>query len=102
MPVSTGTFFDAGDELAQPLRQRHSAALDADQRQVFAAIALLDDLVGQAHQGSLNLGGGHQPALDAQGGLVWHFAHRFSLAACLSTDDTRLRGQWSKFWRNET
>ena len=62
-----GTLLDAGDQLAQPFRQRNSAALDADQGQVFAAVALLNDLVGQAHQRALNLRGGHQPALHCAG-----------------------------------
>ena len=56
--------------MRQPFRQRHSAALDADQHQAFAAVALFHDLVGQAYQGALDLRGGHQPALDAQGWLV--------------------------------
>src|SRR5271157_3744734 len=37
---------DAGNESAQPLGQRNAAALDAYQRQVFAAIALFNNLVG--------------------------------------------------------
>ena len=79
-----GALLDAGDQLAQPLGQRNAAALDADQRQVFAAVALLNNLVGQAHQGTLDLRGGHQPALDAQAGMVWLFAHGFSRGAVLS------------------
>ena len=75
---------DAGDQLAQPLGQRNAAALDADQRQVFAAVALFNNLVGQAHQGALDLRGGHQPALDAQGGCLrfrsWVLSRRLSLA----------------------
>ena len=70
-----GALFDAGDQLAQPLGQRNAAALDAHQRQVFAAVALFHDLVGQAHQGALNLRGGHQPALHSQAGLAFRFAH---------------------------
>ena len=61
--------------LAQPLGQRNAAALDADQRQVVAAVALFNNLVGQAHQGALDLRGGHQPALHAQAGFVLGFAH---------------------------
>ena len=67
--------------MPEPLRQGNSAALDADQGQVFAAVALLDDLVGQAHQGALDLGGGHQPAFQAQAGSVLGFAHVCSLEA---------------------
>src|SRR6476661_2919140 len=54
-----GTFLDAADEFSQSLGQRHPAAFDTDEGQVFASIALFDDLVCKAHQGSLNLGGGH-------------------------------------------
>jgi hypothetical protein len=53
------TFLDAPDEFSQSLRERHSAALDTDERQVFASIALFDDLMREPHQGSLNLGRGH-------------------------------------------
>ena len=76
-----GALFDAGDELAQAFGQRNAAALDADQRQVFAAVALLDNFVGQAHQGALNLRGGHQPALHTQGRYSCFFAHKLSRAA---------------------
>jgi len=69
---------DVGDEFAEALSERNSAALDADQGEVFAAVALLDDFVGKAHQGALNLRGGHQPALDAEGRSRCLFAHRLS------------------------
>ena len=59
MPVSTVRFSMPADEFSQSLRERHSAALDTDERQVFASIALFDDLVREAHQGSLNLGRRH-------------------------------------------
>ena len=68
-------FLDSGDQLAQPLGQRNAAPLDADQGQVGAAIALFNNLVGQAHQRALDLGGGHQPALDAQEWFAISFAH---------------------------
>ena len=70
-----GALLNAGDQLAEPLGQRNAAALDADQGQVFAAVAFLNDLVGQAHQCTLDLRGGHQPALQTQVGVVLGFAH---------------------------
>jgi hypothetical protein len=73
--VSTGPLFDSGDQLAQPLGQRNAAALDADQSKVVAAVAFLNNLVRQAHQGALNLRGGHQPPFDAEVGLACSFAH---------------------------
>ena len=83
---------DAGDQFAQPLGQRNSAALDADQRQVLAAVALFNDLVGQAHQSALDLRGGHQPAFDAQGGVSLVLRSWSLFPACLSQDDTRAAG----------
>src|SRR3569833_3925659 len=41
-----GALFDAGDELAKALGEGDSAALEADQGQVLAAVAFLVDLVG--------------------------------------------------------
>ena len=70
-----GPLFDAGDQLAQPFRQRNAAALDPHQGQILAAVALFHDLVGQAHQGALNLRGRHQPALHSQAGVGFRFAH---------------------------
>src|SRR5208282_1119138 len=43
--------------------------------QILAAVAFLYDLVGQAHQGALNLRGRHQPALHSQAGVAFRFAH---------------------------
>ena len=71
--------FDARDQLAQSLGQRYAAALDADQRKIFASIALLDNFVSQTHQGALDLRGRHQSALGAQSGLILGFAHGSSL-----------------------
>jgi hypothetical protein len=50
-----GMFLNPGDELAQSLGQWDPASLDPHQRQVSASVALLHNLVGQAHQRTLNL-----------------------------------------------
>src|SRR5271165_2251371 len=44
-----GMLLDAGDQLAEPLGQGNAPPLDSYQRQVFAAVALFNNLVGQAH-----------------------------------------------------
>ena len=49
-------FFDASQDLGQPLRQRHAAAHDADQSEVGDAIVFFDDLVRQPDQGALDFG----------------------------------------------
>ena len=82
-PGLNGVLLDSGDKLRQPFRQWNSAALDADQHQALAAVALLHNFVGQPYQGALNLRRGHQPALDAQGWFRLRFAHRCSLAVSL-------------------
>ena len=74
-----GALFDSGDQSSQPFGQRDAAALDAHQRQVFTSIAFFNDLVSQAHQRTLDLRGGHQPALHAQAGTVFGLAHGLSL-----------------------
>ena len=57
---------DAAQDLGQPLRQRYSATLDADETEVGDAIVLLDNLVRQANQGALDFGGGKDLRFLAQ------------------------------------
>lgn len=89
-PGFDGALFDVGDQFAEALGERSPAALDADQGQVFAAVAFFDNFVGEAHQGALNLGGGHQPALDAQGGCSCGLGHMLS---CRMIEGCSGRGQ---------
>ena len=49
-------FFDASQDLRQPLRQRHAAPHDADQSEVGDAIVFFDDLMRQPNQGALDFG----------------------------------------------
>ena len=49
-----GGFFDASQNLCQPLRQRHTAPHDADQSKVGDAIVLFDNLMRQPDQGALD------------------------------------------------
>ena len=44
----------------QALGERHTATLDAHQGNVLAAVILLDNFVGQANEGALDLGSRHQ------------------------------------------
>ena len=99
-PVSTVRFLDAGTA-CQPLRQRNAAALDADQDQVCAAIALFNNLVARrtnvrsTSEADINLP-------DAQG-----FAFTRSLIfSCLAvaaslSQDGRGFGRASKLWRTK-
>src|SRR5581483_7826116 len=87
------SLFDGRDELAEPLGERNSAALDADEGQVGAAVALFHDFVGQPHQRALDLGGRHQPAFDPQASHIFCLAHgcfcSSLMIAVLLPDDTR-------------
>jgi len=64
-----GGLLDGLDELGEALGERHAAALDADEAEVGAAVVALDDLVGEANEGALDLGGGHEAALLAKAGI---------------------------------
>jgi len=61
-----GVLLNLGDEGCEALRKGDAAALDADEAKIFAAVVLLDDLVGQADEGSFDLGGRHEAALLAE------------------------------------
>ena len=47
--------FDTVNHRGQPFGQRNTAPLHANQAEVFSAIVLLDNLVGKANEGPLNL-----------------------------------------------
>jgi len=68
-------------EISLPTFRQGTRALDAHQRQALAAVALFNNLVGQAHQRALNLRGRHQSAFQAQTRFVFGFAHGRFLAA---------------------
>ncbi len=51
---------DAAHGASNALGQRNAAAADADQRQAARAAAFFDDLVGEALQGAVDFGRGHQ------------------------------------------
>ena len=53
---------------ADALGEGDAAALDADEAEIFAAVVLFDDLVGETDEGSLDLGGGHEAAFFAEPG----------------------------------
>src|SRR5579862_7782088 len=46
---------DAAHGLGDALGQRHAAAADTDQREMLGATAFLDDLMGEAAQGAVDL-----------------------------------------------
>jgi hypothetical protein len=59
-------FLDGADERAEALCDGHATPLDPDQADGFRAIVFFDNLMREANQGALNLGGGHDPPFLAQ------------------------------------
>src|SRR5579875_1451897 len=53
-----GVVFDGGDDFGEPLGEGNAAALDADEAEVGGAVVALDDFVGEADEGAIDLGGG--------------------------------------------
>ncbi len=51
---------DAAHGVGDAFGERNAAAADADEREMARAAAFLDDLVSEALQGAVDLGGGHQ------------------------------------------
>src|SRR5208282_996081 len=63
---------DTAHGLRYALCQRYAAATDADQGEMLGAATLLDNLMGQASQGAVDLRGGHQLGFfdDAHGRVI--------------------------------
>ena len=61
-----GVFFDGGEEDGEALGERDAAAFDADETDVGDAFVAFDDLMGEADEGSFDLGRGHEAAFFAE------------------------------------
>src|SRR6185437_15467514 len=71
-----GLALDGLDELADTLRERNAAALNADEADVGRAIVALDDLMRETDEGALDLRRGHEAALLAEAGRACGFGVR--------------------------
>ena len=60
MPTGMVRCFQRFDLLRQPLRQRHAAAADADERQLVQVSGALQNFVRQADQRPVDFRGAHQ------------------------------------------
>src|SRR3954465_7198657 len=54
------------NDLCQPIGDRNTAPLDADEHKIVYAVVLLDDLVGKTHQGAFDLRSRHELRFLAQ------------------------------------
>jgi hypothetical protein len=61
-----GGLFNGLDKLGEALGEGNATALDADESEVGAAVVALDNFMGEANEGALDLGGGHEAALLAE------------------------------------
>lgn len=52
---AVGAALGAGDELGEAAGERHAAVRDAEQDEVLGAVVALEDLVGDAGQGTADL-----------------------------------------------
>ena len=91
---------DAGEDGVQALRQRHAAALNADQHEVGAGFVALGDFVRDARQGALDGNGveddgifRHKKSESARGSRWFAAAKTFSFViASLATSRGCLKG----------
>src|SRR5271155_2649073 len=82
-----GVLLNLPDQRAQSLGKRNAAPLHSNQPEIVTAIVLLDDLVGEPDECSLDFGGGHDAALLAKRrpGACLCVCHKYWLLR----DDTR-------------
>ena len=61
-----GVVLDGADDFGDALGEGNAAALDADEAEVGGAVIAFDDLMGEADEGAVDLGGGEETALFAE------------------------------------
>jgi len=62
-----GLAFDLFDLAGNPLRQRHAAALDANQADIFQALVAFEDFMGDPGQGPVDCSAVHQDCFVCHG-----------------------------------
>ena len=66
-PVGIVVLIDLANRLREPPGERHAARADADQRELLEAAVALEDLVGDAREGTPDADGVH----DDRHGDTW-------------------------------